>query len=174
MKDYSTPILPQRYLYHITGKKNRFSIEENGLSVNTANGKSLKYKNAVFAHNSSHLTLDWFPLCMDFYEWSYWDNFDFKTSFPKDEEAIKNAFDSYYDIWRIDTTLFKGNWFVDGVGEREFKGSFFRPTGLFVVTFESIPAHCIKRCSVELKEIEKQVDCVFLRCTSPIPIPIRA
>ena len=94
MKDYSTPILPKQYWYHDCRWKNRFSIEENGLRVNTANGKSLKYKNAVFAHNSSHLTLDGFPLSMGFYEWSYWDNFDFKTSFPKDEEAIKNAFDS--------------------------------------------------------------------------------
>lgn len=175
MENYSEHIQTNRYLYHLTYKKHRDSIDQYGLKANTTMDKpyAVKYENAVFAHNSDLITLDWYPLTMDYNQWDYWGKFDRIISFPEEDGAIADAFSKTYDIWRIDTKRFTAKWFIDEIGERDFKGSFFKKKGLYVVTFESIPREAIEFCKLEFRFIKRTVDKVTIHYTTNIPVPIK-
>ncbi len=82
-------IKPQRFVYHVSKRENRKSIDQQGLRTNTDNG-ILNFQNAVFANNSN--CGDWFPFVIDVFE-----------------ECNFND----YDIWRIDTNKINNEWFID-------------------------------------------------------------
>jgi hypothetical protein len=89
--------LPQRYLYHVTFLEMRDSILENGLLAKNAKESKWGFKNdedqypaMVFANNTD--LVDYFFYFDDYYE-----------SFDSDR----------WDIWQIDTEVYKGEWFID-------------------------------------------------------------
>lgn len=70
-ENYTTPVNVSRYVYHISYQSNRQSILKNGLKANSK-PNTIGYLNAVFAHNCNFLDLNWYPLALDHYEWSFW------------------------------------------------------------------------------------------------------
>lgn len=169
---YTQPVSTARYVYHITSKAYRDSINKEGLKAQSSKGKFLHFKNALFAHNSDVFTTDWYPITMDYIEWRYW-QIEWKAiPYCNDNKAIKYAFDNYYDIWRIDTQQLSKQWFIDDVAQEDFKGDFYNSDDLFVVTFNSVPREFIDLCTIELQYIEKEVDNVRIHYTAPIPTPI--
>lgn len=174
MDNYKTKINTDRYVYHVASKRSRISIAENGLIPSSHKGERLNYKNAIFAHNSDIITLDWYPFNMDFYGWDYWDNFDYISTFPSDSKALQEVIKSKYDIWRIDTLKFNGLWYLDDIGERDFDGTIFKSKELYIVTFEKIKPTQISLCKIELKEISRTLKNINLRVTIAIPRSIAA
>ena len=138
---YSREIQTTRYLYHLTYKRNRISIKKNGLKAGT--NKGIGFKNAVFAHNSKLITLNWYPIVLDHYEWE-----EFEGVFYTMDDYLIYCIQQTYDIWEIDTYLLNRKWFIDGVGENDFKSRIDKIDDLYVMTYGDIPLSAIKLCEM--------------------------
>ena len=147
MKHYTQRITPEQHIYHISYRKNRESILRDGLKANS--NENIGYSNAVFAHNCTFPTIDWYPCVIDHYMWNWKDGEGFINMDPTSKELIV-AFKEMYDIWRIDSVKLKKQWFIDTVGELEFKGSLYKQKKLYILCFGDIPVECIQLCP-ELK-----------------------
>lgn len=139
-KNYTLPVKTNRFLFHVSLKKNRKSILKKGLigHPEEING----YTNAVFAHNSSIPAYRWYPFCFDV-DW-YWD-YSMTFDDPMDDFAYQMKKNGY-DFWRIDTWQLKNRWFLDNVGMNDFYEGSNYP--LFVVTFDNIPPYALKRYKI--------------------------
>lgn len=138
---YSREIQTTRYLYHLTYKRNRISIKENGLKAATSKG--VGFKNAVFAHNSKLITLNWYPIVLDQYEWE-----EFEGVFYTMEDYVMYCIQQIYDVWEIDTYLLNRKWFIDGVGERDFKTRADKIDDLYVMSYGDIPNSSLRFCDI--------------------------
>ena len=138
---YSREIQTNRYLYHLTYKKNRISINENGLKA--ATNKGVGFKNAVFAHNSKLITLNWYPIVLDQYEWE-----EFEGVFYTMEDYVMYCIQQAYDVWQIDTCQLNRNWFIDGVAEEEFKTRIDKVDNLYVMSYGDVPKSAIRLCDI--------------------------
>jgi hypothetical protein len=94
---YEKRVVPERYAYHITFDCYRESILKNGLIPKSCAESRWGFKNdddqypaMVFANNTD--LVDYFFYFDDYYE-----------SFDSDR----------WDIWQIDTEVYKGEWFID-------------------------------------------------------------
>ena len=88
-------MLPERYVYHVTTKDKRDSILKEGLIPKASEHSSWGFKNdedqyppMVFANNTEFIH-DFFYLLEGGYV------------------------DEKFDVWKIDTELFDGNWYAD-------------------------------------------------------------
>ena len=118
-ENYTTPVNVSRYVYHISYQRNRHSIQKNGLKANSK-PNTIGYQNAVFAHNCNFLDLNWYPLALDHYEWSFWCEETETELELNDNDMIINRFENCYDVWRIETTKLGKQRFIDDIGEKEF------------------------------------------------------
>lgn len=154
MKNYTTYCPTRRFLYHVSYKSRRGSIEKNGIKGSSSG--IIGYHNAVFAHNSNVVTLTWYPFTLDIYEWDdlYYEqdeNGDYHYVDMPGTELLMAALEKYYDIWRIDAKKLARPWCYDDVGERDFERSLFKKEGLYVMCKGSIPVDCVERVSPVLK-----------------------
>jgi hypothetical protein len=92
---YKKRVVPKRYVYHITCDAYKGSIEKNGLTPKSCAESKWGFRNQegqyppmVFANNTEV-----------FYEFFYFN------------DPVRSCHD--YDIWRIDTEAFDGEWFID-------------------------------------------------------------
>jgi len=158
-ENYKTPVNASRYVYHISYQRNRQSILQNGLKANSK-PNTIGYENAVFAHNYSFLDLNWYPLVLDFYEWTFWCDETETELDLNDNEMILRRFENCYDVWRIDTNKLGRQWFRDGVGEKDFNYDLFgverRPENLYVVSFGDIPRDCIELAKLEVEYTRRE------------------
>jgi hypothetical protein len=163
MKLYTTPIEPQPTVYHVSGKRIRNKIKKEGLMTNTSH--RIGYENALFAHNSPYITLDWYPFIMDLFDYFRLKK-DSKTFFEmSDNEIIQTVLSQYYDIWEINTASLEQKWFVDTVGEQDFKRPFYCKEALYVVTFEPIPPKHLTLCTAFEERTQKfEFDFGWVQC----------
>jgi hypothetical protein len=158
-ENYTNPVNVSRYVYHISYQRNRQSILQNGLKANSK-PNTIGYENAVFAHNYSFLDLNWYPLVLDFYDWTFWCDETETELDLSDNEMILRGFKNHYDVWRIDTTKLGKEWFRDDVGEKDFNYDLFgverRPENLYVVSFGDIPRDCIELAKLEEEYTRKE------------------
>jgi len=116
-------IITQQYIYHITDRKKRYSILKNGLtpgSFERKNYPDLTYPEGVYGNNSS----------------------DFSSFFPVDEWLYIPANNEHFDVWEIDTTIYKGIWY------RDFNFHFDS-----VFTFDRIPSSALELYNINQKNI---------------------
>ena len=114
-------VIPQQYVYHVTRKTKRDSILENGLlAQDHAQGEwgfeneQAKYPPMVFANNTEVVT--------DFF---YFD----------DCYGLFNS--EKWDVWRIDTEIYHGDWFTDlNMGR-------FGKLGVYICTSQNIPLNAL-------------------------------
>lgn len=125
MKKDSISVKTRRFIYHVSYKSKRASIDKQGILC--FSNDVLNYKNAVFANNAPP-SFDWFPICLDSWDWM-------GTYLDYDEEVSK------YDVWRIDTHKCSNKWYLD---DRVDGGQ----TSTYVVSFEKID-----RVAIELYKI---------------------
>jgi hypothetical protein len=156
-ENYTTPVNVSRYVYHISYQRSRQSILKNGLKANSK-PNAIGYFHVVFAHNCSFLDLNWYPLVLDFYDWTFWCDETETELELNDNDMILNRFEYCYDVWRIDTTKLGKQWFRDDVGEKEFtfEIGMFRPENLYVVAFGDIPKDCVELAKLEESFTYKQ------------------
>ena len=113
-------IIPQKYVWHLSPRRNRKSIMKKGLI------SSLSEHNCVFANNQS-VNIDLFyPFCVNI----YYDRIN-------EEDYLE------YDYWRIDTSKIQATWYIDpnlSNGPREYMGK----NENFIVTETSIPPNALK------------------------------
>jgi len=83
-------IKPNRFIYHVSRIRNRFSIAIQGLISSTC--ETMKYKNAIFANNGNYPNYDWYPFCID------------GTGMGEFED---------FDYWQIDTHKIPNRWYMD-------------------------------------------------------------
>ena len=83
-------IIPQMFVWHVTLRENRDTIFKFGLRPDKSE------HNCVFANNHGKKITLFYPFCLEIYN----DTF-------RNENLIK------YDYWRIDTTLFDADWYID-------------------------------------------------------------
>jgi len=153
MSNYSTEILPDRFVYHVTLQDLRSTILKEGIKAHSS--QTINYHNAVFAHNSPIVTMQWYPFVLDHYDWRLiYDEEPFPV--PNDTEILKEVIEQYYDIWAIDTQLLKRKWYIDGVGEKEFGCSLFKKEGLYIMSQGDIPSNAIFRCEPNFER--KRID----------------
>jgi len=152
MSNYSTEILPDRFVYHVTLQDLRSTILKEGIKAHSS--QTINYHNAVFAHNSPIVTMQWYPFVLDHYDWRLiYDEEPFPI--PTDTAILKEVIEQYYDIWAIDTELLKRKWYIDEIGEQEFEGSWCKKEGLYVMSYGDIPPEAIFNCrpNMERKRI---------------------
>jgi hypothetical protein len=148
MTNYTSKIVPERYVFHVTSKNRRTNILKKGLIGSTSKG--IGYKNAIFAHNSPIITLQWYPFILDLYEWQFF--CDIHPLFePDSADLINEALNRYYDIWAIDTYQLKKTWYVDNIGEKDFGGSPFKNKDLYILTHGAIPSNAIFFCQPQIQ-----------------------
>lgn len=170
--NYLQPIAPNRFVFHISPKKNRDAI--NQLGIKAFSSKVIGYENQVFAHNSQYIDLNWYPIVMNYYSWEYWYDFDNTISFPDDRKALLQMVPDIYDIWAIDTALLNRKWCIDEIGQKEFGGSFFNSKQLYITTTGDVPRDCIQLCDIKMTEINYKAKWGNLICYWPVVLPMRA
>ena len=120
-------VTPKKYIWHLSYKKNRQSILNNGIKV-------MKRNYAVFANNMSltqeNITRFW-PIPID--------RFDFENGMPEVNELF-----TYYDFWKIDTTKLDHIWRVDPKLRQDLKGYRLRSVYDYVCSKKDIPANVIE------------------------------
>ena len=160
MKNYKQQIIPKETVYHISYRKNRESILKNGLKANS--NDRLGFSNAVFAHNCSFPTKNWYPCVLDYYNWG-WDKEFQGINWDPNSAVFEQAFDRMYDIWAIDTITLKRKWFVDELGEKEFGKSVYSAKELYIVSFSDIRKEHIELCKLgDLKRHRFQLNTGWL------------
>jgi hypothetical protein len=146
---YTRKIKPRRYVWHVS-LANPLLISRKGLL--TSSDRRLGYENAVFAHNAKvgddgPGSQSWFPLMMD---WWHWD----KSVGFVDCDLEEAYWLQSYDFWRIDTTIYKGDWFVDTIAQNDFCGIVWAANhrNLFIVTFDNIPPEALTHYKYHIDE----------------------
>jgi hypothetical protein len=128
-------IVPERYIWHIT-KKNKlkdYSIAKEGIVAPNYYG--------VFANNQMISLHEFFPICMDIYDW--WE----KIYLPS------------YSFWRIDTHKLNFEWYIDPFMKDDLEW-FISVTKTdyvcenFICTPNSIPNYAIELFEFDKKTIE--------------------
>jgi hypothetical protein len=125
-------IQPERFVWHVTSKRNRQSILATGLDAQKSK------HNAVCANNQSRNILFFYPFCINEY------NGEFTPLML-----------TQYDYWRIDTTKVSADWYIDPNmkgGPSEFMGS----DRNFVVTETSIPVEALTLYKIDMRYINKR------------------
>lgn len=140
---YQKKVVPRRYVYHVSYKANRSSILNNGLIG--SNCTTIKYRNAIFAHNAITPDYSWFPFCWDVcYDW------DFNVKFKNPNLDFAHNLSRYgYDFWQIDTKMLPHEWFVDTPAQDEFLDGSKYP--FFIVTFGRIPPGALQLYKLHLE-----------------------
>ena len=145
---YTQKIKPRRYVWHISGA-NPLLISRKGLL--TSSNRRLGYETAVFANNDEvddfGPSLDWFPLIMAYYDW------DMSVGFV-DNDLQRAYWMQHYGFWRIDTTIYKGDWFVDTIAQNDFCNSGWgvEDYNLYIVTFDNIPPEALTHYKYHIDE----------------------
>lgn len=122
-----TKITPQKYVWHVSPKRNRQSILNFGLNAELSEHK------CVFANNQSRNIDFFYPFCVDIYYECF-----------RDEDYLE------YDYWRIDISKVNGIWYIDPNmknGPKEFMGS----SRNFIVTESSVPAEALTLFKIDAR-----------------------
>jgi hypothetical protein len=125
-------IQPQKFVWHLSPKKNRASILYSGLNTLMIDDK------CVCANNQSHNILFFYPFCLDI----YFDRFSY-------EDMLK------FDFWRIDTRKVKGEWYIDPNMERGPK-NYMGSSKNFIITEASIPVEALTLFKIDMRFMSKE------------------
>lgn len=138
----SKPVKTNHFLWHLSSKRNRKSILENGILTPHQRGY-LNNSNLIFANNFNEDLQSMWPLPIE----AMYINFECEF---KNNKALKSAIiasiANCFDFWRIDTKKLKADWYVDPFLELEipvFSHCKQNPKS-YVCTNEAIPSNCIK------------------------------
>ena len=126
---YSVKISPKKFIVHVSCSSNRKTINSQGITAKIALHKFMQ--KGVFAHNSMHPDLHWYPL-------NSYEDIGGGSVFSKLD---------MYDFWVIDTSIASNNWFLDTIGENDFlkiRRDFHLTKGLYIMTKEDVPRNAIK------------------------------
>lgn len=135
-------------VYHVSYRCHRNSILTKGILASSS--AYLGYTNAVFAHNSPLVNIQWYPLCLDWYGWEL----NVSDRYIDEQGWAKFVFlglQVYYDIWAINTQQLKQKWYLDKTGERETEEFDYKQKNLFVMSYGSIPPEAIQLSQPQLK-----------------------
>jgi len=117
-------IIPMRYVWHVSRKKNRSSIQTKGIIK-----RNVDY--GVFANhfkpNYETINLMW-PLPIDEFDCSGID---------------LNTFYLLYDFWRIDTRAYEAEWRTDPFLRNDLKAYHLRSPNDYLCSLTNIPARAI-------------------------------
>lgn len=122
----------KRKLIHVSSRRNRKSILENGIRAGSNN--YLGYSNMVFAHNSYVITPNWYPLIFNAVEFEI----AYDHCFKKGKDVFFYFIENYLDFWEIDSVSLNRSWYLDELGDKEFRHYGENGENLFVRTFGSI------------------------------------
>jgi len=114
-------VIPQQYVYHVTLKNKRDSILLNGLlAQDHVQGEwgfereEAKYPSMVFANNTEIVT--------DFFYF---------------EECWGLFYSELWDVWRIDTEIYHGDWYTD------LNMGHYGTLGVYICTSQNIPNNAL-------------------------------
>ncbi len=142
-----------QYVYHLSYKKNRQSIEAKGI-IGYRNVKPQSNRGLVFAHNTNQVTLDWYWLCLDIYELQFCE--DDEEHYPF-REQLRYFVNKHYDIWRIDNEIANKNWYIDFIGLNDCMG--ILKTDYYVKCFGNIAKEAITLCTID-NRIDESIEMI--------------
>lgn len=136
MSDTCYQITPNRFIYHVTSRETRDSINKLGLLPFS---KFLGWKKeAVYANNGCKPDWNWFPFNLD-----YWWEMPVKDYGEDEFEFEFYDWISKYDIWQIDTHAIENEWYTD-IFEKEY----IEPC-LHILTFDKVDRKALKLFKTE-------------------------
>lgn len=124
-------IKPQRFVWHLSPRKNRKSILKQGLIA------ALSSYGCVFANNQSRDIDFFYPFCV----YLYYGDFTQESYLA-------------YDYWKIDTSMIKADWFIDpnmANGPEEYMGT----SRNFIFTEASIPPEALTLHKIDSRFVRK-------------------
>ena len=147
---YTQKIKPRRYVWHVS-RANPLLISRKGLLTNSH--RHFGYENAVFAHNDNACETgpnwNWYPLLLDCWDWCFDKSVGFVDS---DLEYGYRMESNGYHFWRIDTTIYKGDWFIDTIAHNDFSGYACTDHDFYIVTFNNIPPEALTHYKYHVDE----------------------
>ena len=135
---------PPRYVFHASPRFNRSRIAREGLRPHTAipvHGKSPPLVYAMCISEGAPLCWTWYPLCLG--ECLVEVQPHAAPRYLTCELATPELVAEAYDFWRISTEGLSAPWFVDLIGEMDFRRD--TPGIAYVCTPQHIPASLLTR-----------------------------
>ena len=133
-------ITPDRFLWHVSKPKytnqqqDHIPHRRNDI---LKNGLKFCHTNSVFAHNSIRLITEMYPIWMNSMEF----NLSFSDMDRMIEEHKRLHWLKHYDFWRIDTDIYKGDWYIDPIipGDLKFNPNLKSTPHNYICTPNEIP-----------------------------------